>query len=64
MSQLWCYVTVKARSTFGVVFPIPRGRQLRIHCSDRVVFFQKANIGHSNNYGPNGTNRKRMGSNY
>ena len=26
--------------------------------------FPKTNIGHSNNYGPNGPNRKKMGSNY
>ena len=43
---------------FGVVFPIFKGRQLRIHSSD------KPNIGHSNNYGPNGPNRNKMWSNY
>ena len=34
------------------------GRQLHIHCSDSdLVFVSKANIGHSNRYGPNGPNR-------
>jgi len=28
------------------------------------LFPKKSNIGHSNNYGPNGPNRKRMGCNY
>jgi len=32
------YDTVDGRRDFGVVFPILKGRQLRIHCSD---------IGHS-----------------
>jgi len=53
---------VEGRRIFGVVFPIPKGRQLCIHFS--VAFSRKANIGHSNNYGPNGRNRKKMGSHY
>jgi len=57
--------TVDGRRIFGVVFPILKGRQLRIHHSDSKWFFvHKPNIGHSNNYGPNGPNRNEMGSNY
>jgi len=44
--------------------PILRGRQLRIHCSDRKrSFSKKENIDYSNNYGLNGPNRKKIGLN-
>jgi len=33
------YVTVKGRHTSGVVYPILKGRQLRIYCSDSEWFF-------------------------
>ena len=50
---------------FGVVFLILKGTQLLIHCGDsQWSFSKKMNIGHSNNYSPNGPNRKKMGSNY
>jgi len=35
---------VDCRRTFGVVFPIPKGRQLRIHCSDSEWSFSTNRI--------------------
>jgi len=35
---------IKGRRTFGVVFPIFKGRQLRIHCSDSERSFSKKRI--------------------
>jgi len=37
------YDTVDGRRTFGVVFPILKGRQLHIHCGDNDWSFSKNN---------------------
>jgi len=59
------YVTVEGGHTLGIVFPIPKGRQLHIIAAlASGLFFQKANMGHSNNYCPNGPNRKKIEFNY
>ena len=58
------YVTVNGRHTFGVVFTILKGRQLRIHCNDSEWSFStKTNIGHLTNYGWNNYDRNNYGRN-
>ena len=34
-----CHDTVNGRLTFGILFPIFKGSQLRIHCSDSEWYF-------------------------
>ena len=38
------YDTTNGRRTFGVVFLIPKGRQLRIHCSDSEWSFSTKRV--------------------
>jgi len=43
---------------------LKEGNSVPIAVIVSAVYSKKLNIGHSNNYGPNGPNRKKIGSNY
>jgi len=62
----WVKPRSKVDALSKLCFPFLEGFNFAFIATIASGFFpkKKANIGHSNNYGPNGPNRNKMGSDY